>query len=149
MCHRGFDEQSVLSEQLANEVWGTPTNQPPHPSEIQNQWNYAEGILGENSEDGEDQCQASYYGDDDDEADWFDLEALGLSGLDGSPTDRFDYPVPSYPVLTEELVIGHFSGHEFYMDNEGFVQVYTEGECYKAFVDKPSIGVWFGPNHEM
>lgn len=88
--------------------------------------------------------------DDDEGADWFDLEALGLLGLELNPDGRFEFPVPSYPIIpTEELLIGSFSGQHFYMDEQGYVQVFTEGECYKAFVEKPSIGVWFGPNHEL
>jgi len=35
----------------------------------------------------------------------------------------------------------------FYTDDEGFVQVYTQGECRQFLVEKGSIGVWFGPDH--
>lgn len=93
-----------------------------------------------------DACEGS---DEDNGADWFDLEALGL--LDDLPTgEKFDFPVPTKSVSPmEHLYVEVFSGRYFYLDEEGYVQVYTQGECYNPFVDKPSIGVWFGPNHPL
>ncbi|KAK4014354.1 hypothetical protein OUZ56_026879 [Daphnia magna] len=92
--------------------------------------------------------------DDDDGADWFDLEALGLNidDLDenelDSPTWRFDFPLPTLPVVpVQELKTENFDGQIFYVDDEGYVQVYTQGECRVPFREKASIGVWFGPNH--
>ncbi|XP_059352407.1 uncharacterized protein LOC130703628 [Daphnia carinata] len=92
--------------------------------------------------------------EDDDGADWFDIEALGLNINDldenelDSPTWRFDFPLPMLPVVpVQELKMENFDGQIFYVDNEGYVQVYTQGECRVPFHGKASIGVWFGPNH--
>lgn len=79
---------------------------------------------------------------DEDGADWYDLEAMGCS------EEKFDWAVPMTPVLpVSHLRSATFSGQNFFVDDEGIVQVYTQGECYHQFVQKPSIGVWFGPNH--
>lgn len=37
----------------------------------------------------------------------------------------------------------------FYTDKDGYVQVYTQGDCRVPFVQKGAIGVWFGPDHPM
>ncbi|XP_046656576.1 uncharacterized protein LOC124349777 [Daphnia pulicaria] len=94
--------------------------------------------------------------DDDDGADWFDMEALtGLSideldenGL-GDPSWRFEFPLPMLPVVPVlELKTEIYDGQTFYVDDEGYVQAYTQGECRVPFTGKASIGVWFGPNHQ-
>lgn len=84
---------------------------------------------------------------DDDGADWFDLEGLGLKDCDFSG-ERFEFPVPTEPVSPiNELRTETFSGQNFYVNDEDFVQVYTHGECYNPYFDKPSIGVYFGSDH--
>lgn len=93
--------------------------------------------------------------DDDDGADWFDMEALtGLSldeldenGLE-NPSWRFEFPLPMLPVVPMlQMKTETFDGQVFYVDDEGYAQAYTQGECRVPFVGKASIGVWFGPNH--
>lgn len=84
---------------------------------------------------------------DDDGADWFDMEGLGMIDDDLSG-ERFEFPVPTEPVSpVSHLRTATFSGQNFFINEEGFVQVYTHGECYVPFLEKPSIGVWFGPDH--
>ncbi len=94
------------------------------------------------------------YEDDDDGADWFDMKALGLD-LDcdddfDSSSWRFEFPVPTEPVVpVEQLKLQQFDQQVFYIDDEGYAQVYTQGECRTPFTGPASIGVWFGPDHPM
>lgn len=143
---REYDNYSTISQQHSCNGYDSSFNQS---------FNYSNQLPEDADqfveEELENDAEFNLQDEDDDEgADWFDLEALGLLGLGSNPDGRFEFPVPSYPIIpTEELLIGSFSGQHFYMDEQGYVQVFTEGECYKAFVEKPSIGVWFGPNHEL
>ena len=96
------------------------------------------------------------YTDEDDGADWFDMEELSLlengeqMGDDDFPDGKFDFPVPSEPVLPmEELKSQAFGDHLFYISDEGYVQVFTQGECHVPFRGPATIGVWFGSNHPM
>lgn len=62
---------------------------------------------------------------------------------------KFDFPVPSEPALPiDELNVTIIGGTEFFVDNNGYVQAHTYGECYKPFVEA-AIGVWFGPSHPL
>jgi hypothetical protein len=66
--------------------------------------------------------------------------------------ERFEFPVPMEPPAPiAELVVAQFDedGQTFYVDSEGYVQVFTHGEG-RSLIDKSSkasIGVWFEPGH--
>lgn len=89
------------------------------------------------------------------EADWFDFGDENFPDDNNSTNTtkrRFEwYPVPAEPVVPiERLTIAIMEDHEFYCDDQDYIQVYTDGSYRSRLGNSFSaIGVWFGPNHKL
>lgn len=64
---------------------------------------------------------------------------------------KIQFPVESKRVPNFNRLRKAFYRCEFYVDDDGFVQVFTDGSCFENGKKgaKAGAGVYFGPGHQM